>query len=64
MLVLGSSSVVTDDSDVVVVVAPFDTVLLDDELELLPVSVVCVDATADVVSTIQYVSYVSSSSSS
>ena len=33
-----SSSVVTDDSDVVVVVAPFDTVLLDVELEVLPVS--------------------------
>ena len=53
VVVVGSSSVVTDDSDVVVVVSPFDTVL--SELELLPVSVVIVDTTDDVVSTIQYV---------
>ena len=42
-----------DAVDVVVVVAPLDVVL--SELELLPVSVVCVDD-VDVVSTIQYVS--------
>ena len=53
--VVGSSSVVTDDVDVVVVVSPFDTVLLDVEVELLPTVLVCVSKTDDVVSTIQYV---------